>query len=53
MEILKLEKLKMVTRTKYWTLFKWSIMVAVIFWMVVFRLSEQGVKVPEFIYVNF
>ena len=41
------------TESRYWRLFKWSLMLAAIFWMIVFRLAEQGGKIPEFIYVNF
>jgi len=32
---------------------KWAIMTATIFWTIVFKLSELGVKLPEFVYVNF
>jgi len=28
-------------------------MAAMIFWTVVYKLSETGVKVPDFVYVNF
>jgi len=38
---------------KYWKLLKWSLMLAAIFWMFVFQLSEKGLEVPEFVYVNF
>ena len=36
-----------------WAIIKWSIMVAGLFWMFVFRLSEQAEKLPDFIYVQF
>jgi hypothetical protein len=32
---------------------KWCVMTAAIFWTVVYKLSESGVKVPDFVYVNF
>lgn len=32
---------------------KWTLMLAAIFWTVVYKLSESGVKVPDFVYVNF
>jgi hypothetical protein len=33
--------------------FRWSLMLAAIFWTLVYKLSETGVKVPDFVYVNF
>jgi hypothetical protein len=36
-----------------WQLFKWSVMSGVIFWTLVYKLSERGLKVPDFVYVNF
>lgn len=44
---------KKMSGSSYWILAKWSLMAFSIFWMVVFILSEQAVKVPEFVYVNF
>jgi ABC-type long-subunit fatty acid transport system fused permease/ATPase subunit len=32
---------------------KWALMLLVLFWMVVFRLSESVDQLPEFVYVNF
>ena len=53
MEIIVKVNFKSMAESNYWVLFKWCLMAASIFWMVVFRLSEQGVKLPEFVYVNF
>jgi hypothetical protein len=41
------------TRAQLWMLSKWALMAAAVFWIVVFRLSQQTVKLPEFVYVNF
>jgi hypothetical protein len=38
---------------RHWTAFKVSLMLAGLFWTLVYRLSESAAKVPEFIYVNF
>jgi hypothetical protein len=35
------------------TLVKWSLMLTAIVWTMVFRLSEEASKVPEFVYANF
>ena len=32
---------------------KWASMFLVLFWVIVFRLSESLEKLPEFVYVNF
>ena len=32
---------------------KWSLMSAAIFWTAVYKSSERGLKVPDFVYVNF
>ena len=32
---------------------KWSLMSGAVFWAVVYKLSERGLKVPDFVYVNF
>ena len=37
----------------YWTTIKLSLMVATLFWIFVYMLSEAASKVPEFVYVNF
>jgi hypothetical protein len=34
-------------------IFQWALMTAAIFWTIVYKLSESGVKVPDFVYVNF
>ena len=36
-----------------WILFKWSLMSAAVFWVLVYRFSEAAAKFPEFVYVNF
>jgi len=36
-----------------WHVFKWSLMTGIILWTVVYKLSERGLKVPDFVYVNF
>jgi hypothetical protein len=41
------------SRSQLWTILKWSLMWSAIFWMIVFRLSQQVVRLPEFVYVNF
>lgn len=33
--------------------FRWSLMLAAISWTIVYKLSETGIKVPDFVYVNF
>lgn len=33
--------------------FRWSLMLAALCWTFVYKLSESGVKVPDFVYVNF
>jgi len=53
MEVMVKVNFKRVSESKYWIFLKWWVMLLCIFWMVVFRLSEQGVKLPEFVYVNF
>lgn len=50
--ILKI-RFKEINRSGFFLLLKWSLMASGIFWMVVFRLSEQGLKLPDFVYVNF
>ena len=37
----------------YWTALKISLMLAGLFWTLVYRLSESATRIPEFIYVNF
>lgn len=41
------------SRTDLWVLFKWAAMASAVFWMVVYNLSQQAVRLPEFVYVNF
>jgi hypothetical protein len=36
-----------------WAFTKWSMMFAVLFWLLVYKLSQQLVALPEFVYVNF
>ncbi len=33
--------------------FKWSLMSGALFWSLVYKLSASGLKVPDFVYVNF
>lgn len=33
--------------------FKWSLMASTTLWAIVYKLSEAGLKVPDFVYVNF
>lgn len=40
-------------RETYAKLIKWSLMTAAIGWTLVYRLSEEAAKVPEFVYANF
>ena len=37
----------------YWTIFKWSVMAACIFWTFVYRLSQQSAELSGFVYANF
>jgi hypothetical protein len=32
---------------------KWSLMFAILFWTLIYKLSQQAVHLPEFVYVNF
>jgi hypothetical protein len=32
---------------------KWCLMLVILFWLLVYRLSEQSVHLPQFVYVNF
>jgi hypothetical protein len=32
---------------------KWSLMLSSLFWMIVYHLSQQAVRLPDFVYVNF
>ena len=41
------------TASDYWTFLKWSAMATVLFWLLVYRLSESMGKLPDFVYVNF
>lgn len=36
----------------YWTIFKWSLMAACIFWTFVYRLSDRGNEISGFVYAN-
>lgn len=36
-----------------WMLIKWSVMAAAVIWMIIYRLSLDVVRLPEFVYVNF
>jgi hypothetical protein len=40
-------------RSRFWTFSKWWLMVVVIFWVMVYKLSQQALHLPEFVYVNF
>jgi len=37
----------------YAQLIKWSAMAGAIAWYLIYRLSEQAARIPEFVYVNF
>ena len=37
----------------YWTTFKWSAMAFALFWTFVYRLSQEGIELSGFVYVNF
>lgn len=39
--------------TTLWKTLRWSLMVAAIFWMIVYRLGSETSNLPEFVYVNF
>ncbi len=45
--------LKSFVSSSLWRLLKWSLMSGAVFWVIVFKLSERGIKVPDFVYVNF
>ncbi len=32
---------------------KWALMTAALFWVVVFKLSQAKIQLPDFVYVNF
>jgi hypothetical protein len=34
-------------------LFKWALMTCALFWVSVYKLSEQQARLPDFVYVNF
>jgi hypothetical protein len=36
-----------------WAFTKWSLMFTVLFWLLVYKLSQQLMALPEFVYVNF
>ena len=36
-----------------WKLLRWSIMIAMVFWTLVYRLGLDKAQLPEFVYVNF
>jgi hypothetical protein len=40
-------------RSAFWGFTKWSLMFTVLFWFLVYKLSQQLVHLPEFVYVNF
>jgi hypothetical protein len=40
-------------RSAYWSFGKWSLMFTILFWLLVYKLSQQAVHLPEFVYVNF
>jgi len=37
----------------WWKVLRWSLMVAAIFWMLVYRLGSDTNNLPDFVYVNF
>lgn len=48
-----ISRLRAFTASTEGQVFKWSVMSAGIFWTLVYKFSEGGVKVPDFVYVNF
>ena len=36
-----------------WQIFKWSLMSSAVLWALVYKFSERGLKIPDFVYVNF
>jgi hypothetical protein len=34
-------------------LIKWSGMLIALFWVLIYKLSQQNLRLPEFVYVNF
>ena len=43
----------LIRRSMFWGFTKWSLMSAALFWLLVYKLSQQMVHLPEFVYVNF
>lgn len=41
------------SRSHVWAVVKWSLMSSAVFWMIIYRLSQLAVRMPEFVYVNF
>lgn len=37
----------------YWRVLKWSLMISILVWLLIYRLSEASEKLPDFVYVNF
>lgn len=37
----------------YSGLVKWTAMIGAIGWVLIYRLSEEAARIPEFVYVNF
>ena len=41
------------TRPLLVPMIKWSLMIVALFWTLLYRASQEGDRVPEFMYVNF
>ena len=39
--------------SRFWPFTKWSLMSTALFWVVIYKLSQEAVRLPEFVYVNF
>jgi len=42
-----------IRQSVFWSFAKWSFMFTALFWLLVYKLSQQMVHLPEFVYVNF
>jgi hypothetical protein len=40
-------------RSRFWGFSKWSLMCTALFWVVIYKLSQEASRLPEFVYVNF
>lgn len=46
-------RLRAFAATTEWNVLKWSLMSGALLWTIVYKFSEQGLKAPDFVYVNF